>query len=126
MTSGETRHALGVGVLEWPLLVLLVLSPLPASATLIFVKADATGAGDGTSWADAFPSLRTGLWYAQFGDEVWVAAGTYRPAGASSIRTTSFRIKPGVILRGGFAGSETALGERDLAPSDARPSRAAT
>ncbi|HZN57215.1 MAG TPA: right-handed parallel beta-helix repeat-containing protein, partial [Planctomycetota bacterium] len=113
MTTGKTRHAFGVGVLGWPLLVLLVLSPLPASATLIFVKAEATGAGDGTSWADAFPSLRTGLSVAQFGDEVWVAAGTYRPAKAS--RTTGFPIKPGVILRGGFAGSETALGERDLA-----------
>ena len=48
MTSGETRHAISVGVLGWTLGVLLVLSPLPASATVIFVKAEATGAGGGT------------------------------------------------------------------------------
>src|SRR5688572_23455165 len=113
MTSGETRPAFGVGVRGWTLGVLLVLSPLPASAKLIFVKAGATGAGDGTSWADAYTSLRSPLSFAQSGDEVWVAAGTYRPAKAG--RTISFLIKSGVILRGGFAGSETALGERDLA-----------
>ena len=108
-----TRHAFGVGVRGGALGVLLVLSPLPASAKLIFVKAGATGAGDGTSWADAYTSLRNPLSFAQSGDEVWVAAGTYRPAKAG--RTISFTIKPGVIVRGGFAGSETALGERDLA-----------
>ena len=115
MTAGETRRAFGVGVLGWILGVLLLLSPLPASAKLIFVKAEATGADDGTSWADAYPSLHSGLSFAQPGDEVWVAAGTYRPARAGNSRTISFRIKPGVILRGGFAGNETALGERDLA-----------
>ena len=115
MTSEGTRHAFGVGVLGWTLGVLLALSPLPASATVILVKAEATGAGDGTSWADAYTSLRSTLSFAQFGDEVWVAAGTYRPGKAGNSRTTSFRIKSGVILRGGFAGSETALGERDLA-----------
>ena len=100
MTAGEARHALGVGVLGWPL---LVLSPLPASATLIFVRTEATGASDGTSWADAYRSLRSALFVAQSGDEVCVAAGTYRPTKAGNSRTASFAAwgswRPGLTVR---------------------------
>ena len=50
---------------------------LTAQGATIFVKADATGANNGTRWADAFNQVQPALNAAVSGDEVWVAAGTY-------------------------------------------------
>lgn len=78
----------------------------------IYVDKDATGANDGTSWADAFTSLINATDFATLiGDEIWVADGTYTPDASS--RTSSFRIFAGVSLYGGFNGTETALSQRD-------------
>ena len=78
----------------------------------IYVDKDATGANDGTSWADAFTSLKNATVFATLpGDEIWVADGTYTPDASS--RTSSFRIFAGVSLYGGFNGTETALSQRD-------------
>ncbi len=48
-----------------------------------YVDVDATGAGTGLSWTDAFVSLRDALAAAAPGMEIWVAAGTYRPTDKS-------------------------------------------
>ncbi len=86
---------------------LAVRHPAAAGAGgLIFVKADASGANNGTTWANAFTSLQSGLAAALAGDEIWVAAGTYTPA-ATVDRTLSFAMKNGVGVYGGFAGTET-------------------
>ena len=79
---------------------------------VLYVKADAAGAGDGTNWADAYPSLQDALAVAETGDQIWVADGTYTPAGG---RAATFQLKSGVRLYGGFAGTETARSQRDLA-----------
>lgn len=79
----------------------------------IFVDASAMGRADGTTWRDAFPDLRQALAAAVSGDEIWVAAGVYRPS--SSDRAVSFEIRDGVELYGGFAGSEVSLKQRDWA-----------
>ena len=76
------------------------------------VKADATGAKNGQSWADAYTDLQAGLAAAEWGDEIWVAQGTYKPT-TGTLRTVSFVLEAGVGLYGGFAGAETALGQRD-------------
>lgn len=87
-------------------------SPEPAhAATRIYVNQDATGANDGTSWADAFTDLQDGLAAAGSGDEVWVAGGTYKPT-AIGDRTATFFVKAGVKVYGSFGGFEGGLAQR--------------
>ncbi len=88
-----------------------------AGAEVRYVRASlATGADSGTGWGDAFrgrDGLSRALSVAVAGDEVWVAAGTYVPT-ISGDRATSFVLRSGVAIYGGFAGSETARDQRDL------------
>ncbi len=86
----------------------------PASAT-IYVKATATGSGDGSSWANAFTTLDPALAAAAGvagGEEIWVAAGTYKPA--TTVANNVFSLTSGTRLYGGFAGTETSLSQRNL------------
>lgn len=76
----------------------------------VYVDADATGANNGASWANAFTDLQSGIDLAVSGIEVWVAEDTYLP-GVS--RSDSFFPKPGVRVCGGFTGAETKRTERD-------------
>ncbi len=80
-----------------------------AKAATIYVKVGATG--NGTSWATATGDLQNALQTATIGDEIWVSKGVYFPT-TDNNRTISFHIKNGVALYGGFAGSETTIGER--------------
>jgi hypothetical protein len=82
-------------------------------AARYYVKANATGSNNGTSWANAYTSLQSALAVATSADEVWVAAGTYKPHASS--RSTSFVIPSGLEVYGGFAGNETTLASRDMA-----------
>ena len=52
---------------------------------------------------------------AQPGDEIWVAAGTYRPssAGQSDARQATFHLVPGISVLGGFDGVGTLRDQRD-------------
>lgn len=90
----------------------LILLSSSAAAGIVHVDASATGAGDGSSWTDAYTSLRVALDTAVLGDDLWVAQGTYTP-GPSAAESDSFFLKSGVRLYGGFAGGETSLGQRD-------------
>jgi predicted outer membrane repeat protein len=85
---------------------------LHAAGTIVYVNAGASGAGDGSSWADAFPSLADALAGAASGTEIWVAAGTYKPTSGTD-RTATFQLKDGVAIYGGFAGNETQRDQRD-------------
>ena len=82
--------------------------------SVLYVKADAAGAGDGTTWADAYTDLQVALAAAESGDHIWVAAGTYRPSGPSD-RTATFQLRSGVEIYGGFAGTEVSRSERSPA-----------
>ncbi|UCD85474.1 MAG: right-handed parallel beta-helix repeat-containing protein, partial [Deltaproteobacteria bacterium] len=73
-----------------------------------FVDADATGAGTGTSWADAFNIIQDALDAASWGEMVWIAEGTYISDSMSPVLT----MKAGVEIYGGFTGTETELSER--------------
>lgn len=94
------------------LLLLAVAGNLPAQKT-IFVKHDATGANDGSSWSNAFTALSGALQAATAGDQIWVAAGTYKPA--IGTLNASFSLMAGVQLYGGFNGSEATLAARNVA-----------
>lgn len=78
---------------------------------IIYVKHDAAGSNTGTDWQNAYTSLHTALTAAVKGDQVWVAAGTYKtdPGTANS----SFTLLAGVSMYGGFNGSETMLSARN-------------
>ncbi|MCP4438843.1 MAG: T9SS type A sorting domain-containing protein [Aureispira sp.] len=85
-----------------------------ASPAIIYVNHLAAGANNGTSWTDAYTSLKAGLDAANSGSSVWVAGGTYMPTGNAD-RTISFEIASGVKVYGGFAGGEGQLSQRDWA-----------
>lgn len=81
--------------------------------TIIYVDADATGAENGSSWADAFLYLQDALDVANISGtvdcEIWVAEGIYYPDEDSDgdhsdgVRTESFRLNyDNVCLYGGF------------------------
>ncbi|GIV31813.1 MAG: hypothetical protein KatS3mg030_115 [Saprospiraceae bacterium] len=77
-----------------------------------FVKKDAVGANDGSSWANAFTDLHSALQKSEYGDQIWVASGTWYPTDDTD-RSKRFELKNGVKLYGGFSGWETSLAERD-------------
>jgi hypothetical protein len=63
------------------LLFVALLMVSNAKGEIIFIDADANGANDGSSWADAYNYLQDALAVSQYGDEIWVAEGIYTPAG---------------------------------------------
>ncbi|HEU4744384.1 MAG TPA: choice-of-anchor Q domain-containing protein, partial [Anaerolineales bacterium] len=77
-----------------------------------YVKQEATGSGDGSSWANAHTDLQAALAAASPDEEIWVAAGTYKPTSTTD-RSISFQLKNGVSVFGGFSGTETARVQRD-------------
>jgi hypothetical protein len=96
------------------LLLVTWLAPL-GSASVIHVRAGATGSGNGASWNDAYTSLQVALFSTQPGDEIRVAQGTYKPASVGGHRGVSFVLRPQVSLLGGFAGSGPNPDARDPA-----------
>jgi hypothetical protein len=94
------------------LLVLLSGAGLLAQAqTIRYVKPRYSGDGSGSSWANASGNLQVMINASAANDQVWVAAGTYKPTSGTD-RTISFTMKEGVGIYGGFAGSETSLSQR--------------
>ncbi|HLO42693.1 MAG TPA: choice-of-anchor Q domain-containing protein [Leadbetterella sp.] len=84
-----------------------------------YVKPIATGTGDGSSWTNASADLQAMLNASGANDEVWVAAGVYKPqkdgagnASPSNVQNKVFWLKSGVKLYGGFAGTETSISQR--------------
>jgi len=75
---------------------------------MIYVKKDASGSNDGTTWVDAYTNLQTAIDAAQAGEEIWVARGTYYPTGNGGGRHRHFNLKNCVEIYGGFVGDENA------------------
>lgn len=84
-----------------------------AALPIVYVKADAAGLDDGSSWTNAYQSLWVALFAHPEPVQFWVARGTYvalplfPPA-----RAYRFVIQRGQQLYGGFEGTETSLDQR--------------
>ncbi len=89
----------------------------PAPADIIFVKASATGANNGTSWSNAYTDLQTAITAAVAGKQIWVAAGTYYPSGLAggdgSERDKAFTLKNNVAIYGGFDATDYIFANRN-------------
>jgi len=74
---------------------------------VLHVDQRARGAGNGTSWQNAFTNLQEALRLAATlpaVKEVRVAKGIYSPAGPSGEREATFQLINGVAIRGGYGG----------------------
>ncbi len=98
------------------LLIIIMLLPgvplITAQAEgVCYVKWNASGTNSGTSWANAYTDLQSALGTSPC-TEIWVAAGLYKPTTGAS-RSTTFQLKNGVAIYGGFNGTETVRTERN-------------
>ncbi len=86
--------------------MILLLNVSSIGALTIYVDHSASGSNNGTSWSNAYTSLQSALDAAAENDEIWVAEGVY-------YATSSFTLKTGVEVYGGFVGTETLITGRD-------------
>ncbi|MCE9615614.1 MAG: right-handed parallel beta-helix repeat-containing protein [Lentisphaerae bacterium] len=85
------------------------------SQAQVYVDASvAGGAGDGSTWANAYASLASALSMATKYTEIWVARGTYKPGATGTDRATSFAIVESYVsVYGGFTNGMTQRDERN-------------
>ena len=77
----------------------------------VYVDDNASGANNGSSWADAYTTIDAALVGATPNSKIWVAKGVYKPTAQNTpleINETS------IAIYGGFDGTETQLSDRDL------------
>jgi hypothetical protein len=87
--------------------VALSFSASICQASILYVDGSIAASGAGTSWATAKKTIQETVTAAAQYDQVWVKAGTYALASTITLN------KP-LFLFGGFAGTETALSQRNL------------
>lgn len=91
---------------------------------IVYVKSDASGLNDGSSWENAFTNFKTAM--NSLGTDVseekwiWVAKGVYKPKNSVtgttcevSEKESYFSLKNNVSVFGGFSGNESDISERD-------------
>ncbi|MDR6763457.1 parallel beta-helix repeat protein [Flavobacterium sp. 2755] len=98
--------------------VLLFLIIFKSNSQIIYVKNDATGLNNGTSWQNAFTDLSTAINSTSNG-QIWVAQGIYKPTTdvngqvPSDVKLNTFNLKLNIAIYGGFSGVETDLNQRN-------------
>lgn len=82
--------------------------------TIYYVKPTASGNGSGLGgWNNATNSLPTALSTAQDGDQIWIAAGLYKPT-STTVRAERFVINRNLTVYGGFVGTESSPASRTI------------
>ena len=112
---GDTEYAPAVDVMQ----TIVVSDPDTHRVTM-------TGAGvmDGNTWATA-TTLQAALTAATAGDQIWIAAGVYKPvtlAGGATTATeaqreATFSIPAGVLVYGGFEGTDISTDDDNFDPA---------
>lgn len=92
--------------------LLTVIGLSQALAEIRYVKPVSSGNGSGTSWNNASADLQSIINAASAGDQIWVAAGTYKPTPFFD-RNAAFSLKNEVAIYGGFNGTEALFSKRD-------------
>ena len=100
-----------------PIIACFTLSFILATASVqaaeLYVDSDSPGAQTGTSWNSAYHYLQDALSVAQYGDTIKVGQGTYTPSQAISPaglgRLSTFQLKSGVAIEGGYVGYSNSL-----------------
>ncbi|MBK8390233.1 MAG: right-handed parallel beta-helix repeat-containing protein [Saprospiraceae bacterium] len=81
----------------------------PSYGSVVFVNAQATGANNGTSWADAFTDLQSALDLTCHKiSEIWISKGTYYPSKSPGNYLTNdvfatFQMSNNLVIYGGFS-----------------------
>jgi hypothetical protein len=95
------------------LAVALLSSLLPGqtvrAAGILYAAPVASGSANCTSWVNAC-TLASALLTASSGDQIWVKQGVHYPG---TNQTSTFTLNNNVAIYGGFAGTETSLGQRN-------------
>ena len=82
----------------------IMVDAAPVALNIRRVTTTGAGAGDGSSWAQAM-TLQAALAASnEAGNQIWIAEGTYKPH--ADDRAATFSISTGVLVYGGFAGTE--------------------
>jgi hypothetical protein len=81
----------------------------PIVGKIIYITTTGSGSRDGTSWANASPSLTSALSIVVPKQQIWVAQGKYTPG---TTRTATFTLVDGALMYGGFIGNETSIEQR--------------
>ena len=98
--------------------LILSLSFLLSNAQIVFVKKEALGLNNGTSWNDAYTDLDFAIEQTDSA-EIWVASGIYTPSSdingspSSIVKNHTFKLKKNIAIYGGFLGNETLKTQRD-------------
>ena len=78
------------------------MKPDVGEGNVLYVKEDATGTGDGSSWGNAFTTLENALAVVSAKkNEIWIAGDLAMSADPSWVRVDN-----SVVIRGGFTGTE--------------------
>ena len=87
--------------------------------TKVYVNGAANGVANGLTWTHAYTNVQDALALAVSGVEIWVAEGVYYPdegaAQSDNNPWSTFTLKDGVAIYGGFTATETLRTQRDWA-----------
>jgi parallel beta-helix repeat protein len=99
-------------------LILFLIICLNSHSQIIYVKQDATGLNDGSSWENAYTELSTAI-NSTLSGQIWVTQGEYFPTtdlnGQIPVdpKLKTFKLKLNIAIYGGFNGVETDLNQRN-------------